>query len=130
MSFRRIAAVVLAAFGCAATATAQPIDIRDCPLDTVVFIDPWAGGSFVVRKVGADHSWLCEEGFEPPDAMCSGPFGHLVLEGEHRRYEWSEPERMTATYTVIKGVPCCDWGGREGAISGDRQRRVQMARRR
>lgn len=109
-------AAVLAMLG-ATAAHAQTIDIRDCPLDTVVFVDPWAGGSFVVQKVGTDYSWLCEDGFEPPDAMCSGPFGYLVLEGQYRRDERAEPEQMTAVYTVIKGVPCCDWNVEPGRSS-------------
>ena len=50
-------------------AQAQTIDIRDCPLDTVVFVDPWAGGSFQVKRVGTKYNWLCEEGFAPPDEI-------------------------------------------------------------
>ena len=80
---KRQAAALLAALACSTGAAgAGVIDIRDCPLDTLVFVDPWAGGSFTVKRVGTNYSWLCQEGFQPPDAMCQGPYGDLVLEGE------------------------------------------------
>lgn len=93
---------------------AQTIDIRDCPLDTVVFAEPWSGASFAVKRVGNNHTWICEEGFEPPSELCSGPFGDLVLEGEYRRSEHSEMEQMTAIWSVIKGSPCCSWNVEPG----------------
>lgn len=96
------------------SAQAQTIDVRDCPLDTVVFVDPWAGGSFEVKRVGTNYNWLCEEGFAPPDEMCQGPYGDLVLEGEHRGDADAEPEHKTAIYSIIKGVPCCDWSVEDG----------------
>ena len=97
------------------SAGAQTIDIRDCPLDTIVFADPWAGGSFAVQRVGTNYRWLCEEGFEPPDEMCQGPYGDLVLEGEHRSDGNGAPEQKTAIYTIIKGSPCCDWSVESGS---------------
>ena len=90
------------------------IDIRDCPLDTLVFVDPWAGGSFTVKRVGTNYSWLCQEGFQPPDAMCQGPYGDLVLEDEYRSIANADPEPKTAVYSIIKGVPCCDWNVANG----------------
>lgn len=107
-------ATILFASTTLAGVEAETIDVRDCPLDTVVFADPWAGGSFAVKRVGTNYNWLCEEGFEPPDEMCQGPFGDLVLEGEYRSDANAAPEQKTAIYTVIKGVPCCDWSVEDG----------------
>lgn len=96
------------------SAGAQAIDIRDCPLDTTVFVDQWTGGSFAVKRVGTNYNWMCQEGYLPPDEMCQGPFGDLVLEGEHRSDANTAPEQKTAIYTIIKGVPCCDWNVQAG----------------
>ncbi|MGE0502231.1 MAG: hypothetical protein AB7I79_14385 [Rhizobiaceae bacterium] len=100
---------------------AATIDIRDCPLDTTVFVDPWAGASFTVERVGTLYNWLCPDGFEPPDAMCSGPYGDLVLEGSYRESNDGEPKAMTAIWSVIKGVPCCGWNVEDGrsAVTGN-----------
>lgn len=111
----RAAIALLAALAAGlGSAAAQPIDVRDCPLDTVVFVDPWAGASFTVKKVGTDYNFICQDGFEPPDEMCSGPFGYLVLEGEHRPDRNAAPEVKTAVYSVIKAAPCCDWSVETG----------------
>jgi hypothetical protein len=92
------------------SSVAGQIDIRECPLDTLVFIDPWAGGKFVVSRVGTDHEYLCAEGAEWPHDSCRGPFGDLVLEGElFGDEEGAVGEKMYATYSVIAGSPCCDW---------------------
>lgn len=93
----------------AAYAGGEAIDLRDCPLDTTVFVDPWAGQTFRVKRVGTDYSYMCPDGLEPPDEMCRGPFGDLVLEGERSDSEDSPGETMYAVYTIIAGVPCCDW---------------------
>lgn len=114
----RRALTVVACLGIATTAPAATvIDIRDCPLDTVVFVDPWAGGEFAVRRVGTDYLWQCPDGAEPPDVNCMGPYGDLVLEGMYRQYESSEPELMSAVWSVIKGVPCCGWSVQPGEVS-------------
>lgn len=87
----------------------RSIDIRDCPLDTIVFADPWAGQTFKVTRVGTAYSYMCADGFQPPSEMCRGPLGDLVLEGELSDSAEAKSETMFATYTVIAGVPCCDW---------------------
>lgn len=94
------------------------IDIRDCRLDTVVFVDPWADGEFAVNRVGTDYTWQCPDGVTPPDVNCMGPYGDLVLEGMYRQYQSSEPELMSAVWTVIKGVPCCGWSVQSGEVIG------------
>jgi hypothetical protein len=97
-------------FSIASSSVAGQVDIRECPLDTTVFVDPWAGGKFVVSRVGTDHHYLCDEGVEWPHDSCRGPFGDLVLEGElFGDEEGAIGERMYATYSVIAGAPCCDW---------------------
>lgn len=114
-------AAFLAILATSSPAASVPIDIRDCPLDTLVFVDPSAGGSFAVQKVGTDYTWLCEDGFSPPDPLCSGPFGFLVLEGQHRSTPEAPPELKTAIYSVIRAAPCCDWGVEDGrsAVTGN-----------
>jgi hypothetical protein len=108
------AALVATAVITGYSAHAQTIDLRDCPLDTVVFTDPWAGGSFTVKRVGTNYNWLCADGFQPPDEMCQGPYGDLVLDGEYRSDANAAPEQKMAIYTIIKGVPCCDWSVESG----------------
>lgn len=91
-------------------ANAAGIDIRDCPLDTVVFVDPWAGESFVVGRVATNWRWQCEGDATPPHVDCAGPYGDLVLEGMHHSWNNAEPEPATATWTVIpRTLPCCGW---------------------
>jgi len=96
-------------FASVSQAAETMIDIRDCPLDTTVFVDPWAGKTFQVKRVGTDYTYLCADETKPPDDSCRGPFGELVLEGELSEYEGQPSETMYATWTVIAGVPCCDW---------------------
>ena len=112
----RRALLVFFAGAVATSAPAATIDIRDCPLDTVVFVDPWAGGEFTVKRVGTDYLWQCPEGVEPPDVNCMGPYGDLVLEGMHRKDSYAEPELMSAIWSVIKGVPCCGWTAEPGTV--------------
>jgi hypothetical protein len=100
------AAVSLALF-ITPTSAAQ-IDLRECPLDTTVFIDPWAGGTFTVSRVGTDYGYLCDDGIEPPNELCQGPFGDMVLDGELVEGDGASQQKY-AIYTVIKGAPCCDW---------------------
>jgi len=112
-------AAMLAVLALGGSASSATIDIRDCPLDTLVFVDPWVAGSyFAVSRVGANQSWLCEEGVQPPDESCRGPYGDLVLEGSYRQYESSQPETMSAVWSVIDGVPCCDWNVEKGTVDG------------
>jgi len=107
----------LPAIALATGVPAAAIDIRDCRLDTVVFVDPWAGGEFAVTRGGTDYIWQCPEGVQPPDVNCMGPYGDLVLEGMYRQYPSSKAELMSAIWSVIKGVPCCGWSVEEGEAS-------------
>jgi hypothetical protein len=104
--------LVLSGFG--DTVAAAQFDIRDCPLDKVTFVDPWTGSTFAVKQVGANQEWLCPDRENPPSALCSGPFGDLVLEGEYRHTTLSDPVMMSAVWTVVKAVPCCGWSVEEG----------------
>ena len=94
---------------------AASVDLRDCPLDTVLFLDPWAGGSFAVKRVGTDYFWNCPEGASMPDPSCEGPYGDLVLEGSYRENRYSAERPMTAVWSVIKAVPCCGWSLTDGS---------------
>lgn len=89
--------------------------MRKCPLDTVSFIDPWAGTEFEVKKVATDHFWLCPSGqkaeiTEADKAECTGPYGDLILRGELRHNgEGTQGRSVSLVYSVIKAVPCCAW---------------------
>ncbi len=113
----RATLLMLPAVAMATAVSAATIDIRDCPIDTLVFVDPWANGEFAVRRVGTDQTWQCPDGVQPPDVNCMGPYGELVLEGMYRQYRDSKPELTSAIWTVVKGVPCCGWSVQEGEVS-------------
>jgi hypothetical protein len=91
------------------SSAAAEIDLRQCPLDTVVFTDPWGGDTFAVNRVGSDLSYVCEDGAEPPSDLCMGPVGDLVLDGILTGDTGEEGVPKYAIYTVIRGAPCCDW---------------------
>jgi hypothetical protein len=107
-----ISAVLVLPLISASAGAGEVIDVRDCPLDTVTFIDPWAEGEFAVTRVGTSYEYSCESGYaEQPIAgeECRGPFGDLVLEGRLREYEGSPAQMAFAIWTVIEGSPCCGW---------------------
>jgi hypothetical protein len=112
----RIAAA-LSAVSTALQAQAASFDIRDCRLDLVTFVEPWAGASFAVKRVGTRHTWLCPEGKTAEGGGCDGPFGDLVLEGVFTPSNGTPPRTMTATRTVLKALPCCSWSVEEGPSS-------------
>jgi len=93
-------------------AISETIDIRKCPLDTTIFIDPWASGSFSVKRVGEHWVYLCANGItkNPSDTKnCSGPFGKLVLVGDLKRSEGASAEEIIAVYHIDDAAPCCGW---------------------
>lgn len=111
-------ALALAALCVVLPTSAATIDIRDCPLNTLVFVDPWvSGSSFTVIRVGTNRSLLCEDGIEPSADVCQGPYGDMVLEGMFKQYESSESETMSAVWSVIDGVPCCGWNVEKGSAA-------------
>jgi hypothetical protein len=88
---------------------AASIDIRDCLLENTTFVDWLDAISFSVKRVGTAYSHLCDDGKEPPDPSCEGPYGELVVEGELRTGRSAEPETLYAIWAVYKSVPCCGW---------------------
>jgi hypothetical protein len=85
----------------AGPASAGIIDMRDCRLDTVTFIDPVAGGAFTVRRVGRNSSCTRK-------AVCDGRLGDLVLAG--RLSEPGEaPLIVYAIWHTEPAAPCCGW---------------------
>jgi hypothetical protein len=109
---KRILVGLVAVVALANTAISETIDIRNCPLDTTVFIDPWAGGSFSIKRVGEHWIYLCASGIteNPPDAEnCSGPFGKFVLVGDLKRSEGASAEEIIAVYHIDDAAPCCGW---------------------
>ncbi len=90
------------------------LDIRKCPLDTTIFIDPWAGGSFTVQRVGTNYHYLCGQprkvsSIPAPGEECLGPYGNLVLLGSLSDSHGEEAKSVVAIYETIKGAPCCGW---------------------
>lgn len=100
---------------CSFGAQAKTIDIRDCSLEGLTFVDPWAGGSFTVRKVGTAYAYNCPEGVVVPNDECRGPYGDLVLEGDYRENSNDGPVTKSAIWSVIPAVPCCGWNVLQGA---------------
>lgn len=89
-------------------AVAISVDIRDCPLETTMFVD-WLGDTtFAARRVGTAYSYLCPNGLKAPDPGCDGPYGELVVEGELST-GGNPPEIVHAVWSVYKSVPCCRW---------------------
>ncbi len=68
-------AMISIAFVTAASA-GEMLDMRKCPLDTVVFLDPWAGETFAVKRVGTNYVYRCEGGLKktPPLMMIASVF--------------------------------------------------------
>lgn len=88
------------------------LDLRDCPLDRLTFVDPVAGGTFVVTRAGADYRFLCGQDMVArmlPGADCRGPFGALVLAGTVREPDDTGPRSVFAVWTVEPAAPCCGW---------------------
>ena len=109
----------------AASDRGRSIDMRKCPLDTITFVDPWAGSTFEVTKVGADYTYDCPSGMKPSPPATEerkGPFGDLILEGTYT--EDAGKQTMFAIYKSIEGSPCCGWSslnGKEDSILSGRK---------
>ena len=113
--------VIVPAANAAERTQGRIIDMRECPLDTITFVDPWANGTFVVTRVGADYYYNCSSGIKlsPSDTDdCKGPLGDLILEGEYRSGDDSERQTVFAIYTTIDGSPCCRWSAVSGTEAG------------
>lgn len=90
----------------------RTIDLRGCPLNTVTFIDPGAGGEFKVERVGTDYIYLCSSGPREQPVQgeeCMGPYCELVLKGMNRKYGGDDAHPLFAVWTVSKAAPCCGW---------------------
>tara|TARA_R110002167_G_scaffold82073_10_gene224187 strand:- start:317 stop:895 length:579 start_codon:yes stop_codon:yes gene_type:complete len=105
-------ALILATFSWSSAALERTIDIRDCPLDTTTFVDPWSKGTFSVSRVGTRYEYNCNgvsTKEEIRGEICHGPFGDLILVGELKKYGDSGTETAAAVWSVIWGSPCCHW---------------------
>lgn len=86
-------------------------DIRDCPLDQLLFIDPWGGAEFTVDRVAGGFQRYCydaERGEIVPTSELGEDcrlLGDLHLIGTAS----NAADQMVATYSVIWGAPCCGW---------------------
>jgi len=95
---------VVIAFGALthASQAGQVINMRQCPLDALTFVDPVAGAEFTVTRVGTNSHYLCDSGptdIPPADEQCSGPFGDLVLQGND-----SEPDALGTRKVLPSGA--------------------------
>ncbi len=88
---------------------AATVDIRDCLLENTTFVDWLNSITFTGKRVGTAYAFNCEDGIEPPDPSCEGPYGELVVEGELRNGAAAAPETVYAIWSVYKSVPCCGW---------------------
>lgn len=86
-------------------------DIRDCPLDRLVFVDHWGGAEFAVSQAAGGLQYLCQNPDGGDLIVSDGPgegcrlLGSLHLIGAVS----GVAEPMVATYSVIWGSPCCGW---------------------
>ena len=95
-----------------AFAASNIITLEACPLDTLTFVDPWAGGTFAVDKVGRHYSYLCGDevsAVKKDGQACRGPYGELVLRGKLRKSGEEPEETVFAVWNTIVGSPCCWW---------------------
>lgn len=107
---RRTLAATLA-LALAVPAMAGTVDMRDCRLDTVTFIDAVIGGAFTVERVGRNVNYLCKDGARTEigaDDICAGPFGDLVLAGKLSE-PGETPRSIFAVWRMEKAAPCCGW---------------------
>ncbi|MEO6394919.1 MAG: hypothetical protein ABIO40_03315 [Devosia sp.] len=107
-------ALTLSLVACGWSVNAATMDLRECPLDRLTFIDPWAGGSFKVERVGGDYSYLCGvSGLvdEAVDGERCKQLGSTVLDGtlqEHAAHP-ATTFHIWVIWEVVDGSPCCNW---------------------
>lgn len=87
-------------------------DIRDCPLDRVVFVDPWGGAEFIVDYVAGGFEYYCTVAGSDGLVVSDAPGENCRLLGDLHLIGTTDTtaEQMVATYSVIWGSPCCGWG--------------------
>lgn len=108
------AVLAFAAAVCAYSAHGETIDIRNCPLNATVFVNPLGGDRFVVKKVGTDYLYQCDRGEESKPVFgetCLGPYGGFILLGDFvsgsRPHD--DPVSTIAVLYTLPALPCCGW---------------------
>jgi len=90
-----------------------PLDISECPITNLVFVDSWTKSEFIVKKVGISYMYICGNAIGPAAirADCKGPYGDTLFEGlfKDKTNLSSQPSTAYFVWSVIKGVPCCGW---------------------
>jgi hypothetical protein len=88
------------------------LDIRDCPLNRLTFVDPWGGDEFEVSQAWSTEQYLCGEEWTgtQEDESCLGPYGDVALEGTLRNRESGVEKPVVAVFSIYKASPCCGWG--------------------
>lgn len=90
-------------------ASKREVSLEICPLDTITFVDKWAGSEFSVRRVGKSNFGICEGRKHLLDEKGECPYGELVLQGQLKDDRDSESYTVWAIYRVLKASPCCGW---------------------
>lgn len=95
----------------------QTIDLRDCPLDRLDFVDTDGVEVFTVAQVGVQQFAICGNPQTVVDLSemeqredCRGPFGHVILDG--LLHDGAPDESATgvmAIWSVLPAEPCCGW---------------------
>ena len=92
--------------------SASAWDIRDCPLSSLTFVDPWGGARFEVAQAAQSVFYLCDGmrevvATEQPEG-CAGPYGEVLLAGR-----LTDPvhgkRQLIARYTQFPAALCCLW---------------------
>lgn len=98
----------------------KPMNLKDCPLDLVVFESTWGSERFVVDRVGSNRFYACgkrelsldefdrlaETGKE---SVCKGPLGSIFLKGHLQNMPQGVASNRYMIYQVSDGSPCCLW---------------------
>ncbi|WP_157971164.1 hypothetical protein [Pseudogemmobacter bohemicus] len=114
----------IVAFGALLAGQAAAFDMRDCPLDRVIFVDAWSKTRFAPERIGLDVYYACG----PQEALqddspgvrsdCYGPYGNIILQGSYP--ENGDEGHFTAVYSLLKGTsPCCGWSVYPTAEAGE-----------
>lgn len=91
-------------------------DMRDCPLNRLVFMDYWTGAQFNVEQSFGGLKYICpvegghiEQDNPGPDCRRLGKI-HLAGDLVERGWNGARNEiAVVATYHRIWGSPCCEW---------------------
>ena len=86
-------------------------DMRNCPINRVVYLNAWSGDIFEVHEFGYSYSYRCDDGAtwsEIETKECSARYGIQVLAGTLFTREDATGIAMTIMHeSMIGNAPCC-----------------------